>query len=122
MAQTAKDHKGRPIVVVTGIGIVTSLGEGKEDNWRKLTSGVSGVREITRFPTDELRTKIAGIINWQGEGQYCAPVHSLTLARKSATEAITQSAIGSSGSATATSSRDSDTRMPRSVRCNRPES
>ena len=98
MAQTAKDHKGRPIVVVTGIGIVTSLGEGKEDNWRKLTSGVSGVREITRFPTDELRTKIAGIINWQGEGQYCAPVHSLTLARKSATEAITQSAIGSSGS------------------------
>ena len=97
MAQTAKDHKGRPIVVVTGIGIVTSLGEGKEDNWRKLTSGVSGVREITRFPTDELRTKIAGIINWQGEGPYCAPVHSLTLARKSATEAITQSAIGSSG-------------------------
>ena len=98
MAQTVKDHKGRPIVVVTGIGIVTSLGEGKEENWRKLTSGVSGVREITRFPTDELRTKIAGIINWQGEGQYCAPVHSLTLARKSATEAITQSAIGSSGS------------------------
>ncbi len=35
---------GRPIVVVTGIGIVTSLGEGKEDNWRNLTSGASGVR------------------------------------------------------------------------------
>jgi 3-oxoacyl-[acyl-carrier-protein] synthase II len=98
MAQTAKDHMGRPIVVVTGIGIVTSLGEGKEDNWRKLISGVSGVREITRFPTDELRTKIAGLIDWQGEGQYCAPIHSLTLARKSASEAITQSAIGSRGS------------------------
>jgi 3-oxoacyl-[acyl-carrier-protein] synthase II len=95
MAQNIKDHMGRPIVVVTGIGIVTSLGEGKEDNWRNLTSGVSGVREITRFPTDELRTKIAGIIDWQGEGQYCAPIHSLTLARKSASEAITQSAIGS---------------------------
>jgi len=98
MAQTAKDHMGRPIVVVTGIGIVTSLGEGKEDNWRNLISGASGVRKITRFPTDELRTKIAGIIDWQGEGQYCAPVHSLTLARKSAAEAIAQSAIGARGS------------------------
>ena len=62
MSQSAKDHMGRPIVVVTGIGIVTSLGEGKEDNWRNLTSGVSGVRKITRFPTDELRTQIAGTI------------------------------------------------------------
>jgi 3-oxoacyl-[acyl-carrier-protein] synthase II len=98
MGQSSIDHMGRPIVVVTGIGIVTSLGEGKEDNWRKLTSGVSGVRKITRFPTDQLRTQIAGTIPWEGEGRYCAPVHSLTLARKSATEAIVQSNIGSSGS------------------------
>ena len=98
MGQSSKDHMGRPIVVVTGIGIVTSLGEGKEDNWRNLTSGVSGVRKITRFPTDELRTQIAGTIPWQGEGRYCAPVHSLTLAKKSASEAIAQSNIGSSGS------------------------
>ena len=98
MSQSSKDHMGRPIVVVTGIGIVTSLGEGKEDNWRNLTSGMSGVRKITRFPTDELRTQIAGTIPWQGEGRYCAPVHSLTLAKKSASEAIAQSNIGSSGS------------------------
>ena len=89
---------GRPIVVVTGIGIVTSLGEGKEDNWRNLTSGASGVRKIDRFPTDGLRTKIAGIIDWKGEGRFFAPVHSITLARNSAIEAITQSAIGSRGS------------------------
>ena len=98
MAQSSKDHMGRPIVVVTGIGIVTSLGEGKEDYWRNLTSGVSGVRKITRFPTDGLRTQIAGTIPWQGEGRYCAPVHSLTLAKKSASEAIAQSNIGSMGS------------------------
>jgi 3-oxoacyl-[acyl-carrier-protein] synthase II len=98
MSQSSKDHMGRPIVVVTGIGIVTSLGEGKEDNWRNLTSGVSGVRKITRFPTDGLRTQIAGTIPWQGEGRYCAPVHSLTLAKKSASEAIAQSNIGSIGS------------------------
>jgi 3-oxoacyl-[acyl-carrier-protein] synthase II len=89
---------GRPVVVVTGIGIVTSLGEGKEDNWRKLTSGVSGVSRIDRFPTDGLRTQIAGLIDWAGEGPYCSPVHSLALARKSAVEAIAQSNIGARGS------------------------
>lgn len=98
MGQSVRDHLGRPIVVVTGIGVVTSLGEGKEDNWRNLTSGKSGVRTISRFPTEGLRTQIAGIIDWQGEGRFCAPAHSLALARKSVGEAITQSGIGSRGS------------------------
>ncbi len=98
MGQSVRDHKGRPIVVVTGIGIVTSLGEGKADNWRKLTTGTSGVRKISRFSTEGLRTEIAGLVDWTGEGQYCAPLHSLALARKSAVEAIAQSSIGSRGS------------------------
>ena len=97
MSHSAKDHRGRPLVVVTGIGIVTSLGEGKEDNWRNLTAGVSGVRKISRFPTEGLRTQIAGTIDWQGEGRYCAPMHSIQLASKSAFEAIEQSGIGSRG-------------------------
>ena len=33
------DHMGRPIVAVTGIGVVTSLGIGKADNWAALSSG-----------------------------------------------------------------------------------
>ena len=33
------DHLGRPLVAVTGIGMVTSLGVGKQDNWEALTSG-----------------------------------------------------------------------------------
>jgi 3-oxoacyl-[acyl-carrier-protein] synthase II len=98
MSHPTRDHLGRPIVVVTGIGVVTSLGEGKEDNWRNLVAGVSGVRRIGRFPTDGLRTQIAGLIDWEGDGPYCAPVHSLTLARKSAAEAIAQANIGSRGS------------------------
>ena len=31
-----RDKFGRPIVVVTGMGVVTSLGAGKTDNWAKL--------------------------------------------------------------------------------------
>ena len=97
MNAAKRDHLGRPVVVVTGIGVVTSLGQGKEDNWARLTAGESGIRRIDRFPTDELRTQIAGLIDWGGEGNYCAPLHSLSLARKSGTEAVEQSSIGSRG-------------------------
>ncbi len=61
---TGKDKMGRPIVVVTGLGVVTSLGAGKSDNWAKLTAGESGIRTITRFPTDGLKTRIAGTIDY----------------------------------------------------------
>ena len=59
-----KDKLGRPVVVVTGLGVITSLGAGKTDNWAKLTAGESGIRAITRFPTDGLKTKIAGTIDF----------------------------------------------------------
>src|ERR1700759_5672009 len=59
-----RDKFGRPIVVVTGMGVVTSLGAGKADNWKKLTAGVSGIRTITRFPTDGLKTTMAGTIDF----------------------------------------------------------
>ena len=65
MAST-KDKTGRPIVVVTGLGVVTSLGAGKTDNWAKLTAGESGIRAITRFPTDGLKTRIAGTVDFLG--------------------------------------------------------
>ena len=52
------DHLGRPVVAVTGIGVVTSLGVGKADNWAALTAGRSGIHPITRFPTDHLNTRI----------------------------------------------------------------
>jgi 3-oxoacyl-[acyl-carrier-protein] synthase II len=62
MAKT--DPAGRPIVVVTGMGVVTSLGAGREENWKKLTAGESGIREITRFSTEGLKTRIAGAIDF----------------------------------------------------------
>ncbi|TGV77713.1 beta-ketoacyl-ACP synthase, partial [Mesorhizobium sp. M2D.F.Ca.ET.145.01.1.1] len=58
------DHMGRPIVAVTGIGVVTSLGVGKSDNWAALTSGKSGIHPITRFPIDQLNTRISGMVDF----------------------------------------------------------
>ena len=55
-----RDHLGRPIVAVTGIGLVTPLGFGVAESWAGLLAGRSGISRITRFPTDHLRTAIAG--------------------------------------------------------------
>lgn len=93
-----RDKKRRPVVVVTGIGIVTSLGRGMSDNWAALTAGRSGVHEITRFPTEGLSTSIAGTIDDVEIGQISAPGLAKAFASASITEAISQSGIGSASS------------------------
>ncbi len=91
-----KDKLGRPIVVVTGLGVVTSLGAGKADNWAKLTAGESGIKTITRFPTDGLKTRIAGTIDYLPP-QPCAAALTESFAALAAEEAIAQSALGEAG-------------------------
>jgi 3-oxoacyl-[acyl-carrier-protein] synthase II len=92
-----RDKFGRPIVVVTGMGVVTSLGSGKEDNWAKLTAGESGIRTITRFPTDGLKTSIAGTIDFLPTEPASSTDLSERLADIVTEEAIAQSAIGTKG-------------------------
>ncbi len=91
-----KDKKGRPIVVVTGLGVVTSLGAGKTDNWARLTAGESGIHAITRFPTEGLRTKIAGTIDYLPPQPNAAAL-SESFAALAAEEAISESGIGTRG-------------------------
>ena len=47
-------------VVVTGVGLVSSLGVGTEENWEALCAGRSGIGSITRFDASEFSTRIAG--------------------------------------------------------------
>jgi 3-oxoacyl-[acyl-carrier-protein] synthase II len=47
-------------VVVTGIGLVSSLGIGTEPNWKALVAGQSGVGTITKFDATQFATRIAG--------------------------------------------------------------
>jgi 3-oxoacyl-[acyl-carrier-protein] synthase II len=47
-------------VVVTGIGLVSSLGIGTDPNWAALCAGRSGVGTITKFDASQFATQIAG--------------------------------------------------------------
>jgi 3-oxoacyl-[acyl-carrier-protein] synthase II len=91
-----KDKMGRPVVVVTGLGVVTSLGAGKSDNWAKLSSGESGIKTITRFPTDGLKTRIAGTIDFLPL-QDTAAALTESFANLAAEEAVSQSKLGAAG-------------------------
>jgi 3-oxoacyl-[acyl-carrier-protein] synthase II len=94
MASRGKPNKP---VAVTGLGIVTSLGVGKEDNWKKLTAGESGIRRITRFATDSLRTTIAGTIDFVSVEPFCSTTLTERLGEIAAEEAIAEAAIGPKG-------------------------
>jgi 3-oxoacyl-[acyl-carrier-protein] synthase II len=49
-----------PRVVVTGIGVVTPIGNNVNDMWAALIAGKSGIGYITSFDTAKFETKIAG--------------------------------------------------------------
>ena len=49
-------------VVITGVGLVSSLGIGTEANWNALCVGRCGIRTVTRFDVSQFACQIAGEI------------------------------------------------------------
>jgi 3-oxoacyl-[acyl-carrier-protein] synthase II len=47
-------------VVVTGLGVISPIGNDKDTAWTGLLNGVSGLRELTKFDTAPYSHKIAG--------------------------------------------------------------
>jgi 3-oxoacyl-[acyl-carrier-protein] synthase II len=79
------------------MGIVTSLGAGKTDNWAKLSAGCSGIRTVTRFPIDGLKTTMAGTVDFLDVEPFSSTGLTERLAELATEEALEQSAIGSKG-------------------------
>jgi 3-oxoacyl-[acyl-carrier-protein] synthase II len=92
-----KDHRGRPVVAVTGYGMISSLGEGVADSWAGLLAGRSGIRRISRFPTDNMRTTIAGAIDYLWQDGDTAMDITMRAGIRAAEEAIADAGIGTPG-------------------------
>jgi len=92
-----KDHRGRPVVAVTGYGMISSLGRGVADSWAGLAAGRSGIRKISRFPTDNMRTIIAGAIDYLWQDGDTAMDITQRAGILAAEEAIADAGIGTPG-------------------------
>ncbi len=92
-----RDHAGRHIVAVTGMGLVTPLGFGVAESWAGLLAGRSGISRITRFPTEHLKTSIAGQVvlpEEAGRPPFSSPERVERMAALAAAEAVAQAGIG----------------------------
>ena len=50
-------------VVITGIGMVSPVGNSAAESWRNIISGKSGVSNISKFETEGFETKFAATVN-----------------------------------------------------------
>lgn len=54
------DSRGRPRIVITGVGAVTPLGLTADESWESVLTGRTGIGKITQFDTDGMPCQIAG--------------------------------------------------------------
>src|SRR5437870_11502781 len=52
-------HSGEPRVVITGVGVVSPFGVGRERFWEHVSHGCSGTRAISGFDASELACRVA---------------------------------------------------------------
>lgn len=60
-------------VVITGVGLVTPVGIGKEEFWQSVIQGKSGISKISYFDTSEYPTKIAAEVKDFDYTNYISP-------------------------------------------------
>ena len=60
-------------VVVTGLGLVSPVGNTTADSWRNARDGVSGISTIDTFDTTGFATKFGGMITDFDVGAYLTP-------------------------------------------------
>ncbi|MDD5504209.1 MAG: beta-ketoacyl-ACP synthase II [Candidatus Omnitrophica bacterium] len=60
-------------VVITGLGVVSPIGNGKETFWQSLCAGKSGISKITSFDALQYSSKIAGEVKDFDPSAYMLP-------------------------------------------------
>lgn len=54
------DQRGRPRVVITGMGAMSPIGHSAHESWQNAIAGRSGIAPITQFDASEMPCRIAG--------------------------------------------------------------
>ena len=70
-------------VVITGIGLITPLGIGKEVFWDAAARGQNGIRPITSFDTTDFKTKVGGEVPGFNSTDYMSAAQAATMGRGS---------------------------------------
>jgi len=60
--QEGRRNKLNRRVVVTGLGVISAIGTGKDSFWESLKAGRSGIRKINSFDCSSYKCQIAGEI------------------------------------------------------------
>ena len=60
-------------IAITGIGVISSLGIGREAFWGDLRKAKTGIKKITTFDTSSLRSNIAGCVEGFDPSQFMPP-------------------------------------------------
>lgn len=60
-------------VVITGIGVISSMGIGRESFWKSCRNATSGIKKITHFDSSPFRSNIAGWIDNFNPKDYMSP-------------------------------------------------
>ncbi|MGH2538401.1 MAG: beta-ketoacyl-ACP synthase II [Candidatus Promineifilaceae bacterium] len=77
------DARGRPRVVITGMGALSPVGNTAEEGWRNALAGVSGISRITQFDASHLPCQIAGEIKGFDPADYLDFKEARRMARAS---------------------------------------
>jgi 3-oxoacyl-[acyl-carrier-protein] synthase II len=70
-------------VVITGVGVISPLGTGKEAFWKGLREGLDGIEEIAAFDTAPLRSKKGGLVQGFNPKAFISPLRIRRLDRAS---------------------------------------
>ena len=90
-------------IAITGIGVVSALGIGRETFWESCRDAKSGIKKIVSFDTSSLRSDVAGYIEDFDPKQFMSPRSYRRMSR------ISQMAVASSIEAIADSGIGTDT-------------
>lgn len=64
------DARGRPRVVITGMGAMSPLGHSAEESWDSVLTGRSGIGPVTQFDASSLPSRVAGEVKDFSPGDY----------------------------------------------------